>query len=253
MRYLIRTTRRRLTPLLGAFVLLIGGIGASVLFAGGTADAAACPTTAPFQIAGTACQITGTLTLNPGTLTLDAPLAVAWTTTITGVDQLLADPTAADQTYTVDDATGTAPGWHVTASATAFVSGANTLGTGTTTPTFSTNGSLSLTTATPPALATVGPGASCVVVATVASTCTLPTNTTTYPVAITTGSAAGGPFNIYDNSPAGSGVGTIVIGTYAASTDVTAPNPVGWWVNVPANTPAGSYGSTISLELISGP
>lgn len=33
----------------------------------------------------------------------------------------------------------------------------------------------------------------------------------------------------------------------------TAPNPVGWWVNVPASATAGSYISTITMEIISGP
>ena len=70
--------------------------------------------------AGTACTFTGTLTLTSGILALTAPPAVAWAETISGADQQLADPAPADETYTVDDATGTAPGWHVTASATAF-------------------------------------------------------------------------------------------------------------------------------------
>ena len=96
MNYLIRTTRRRFLALAGATVLLAGGMGASALFTGGTADAAACTGANP---SGTACTITGTLDLTGGTLTMTTPTALGWGTTITGADQLLSDPTAADETY----------------------------------------------------------------------------------------------------------------------------------------------------------
>ena len=243
MNYLIRTTRRRFLALAGATVLLAGGMGASALFTGGTADAAACTGANP---SGTACTITGTLDLTGGTLTMTTPTALGWGTTITGADQLLSDPTAADETYTVDDATGSAAGWHVTASATAFTSTVPTtatLGTsGALTATFATNGSLGLTAG---ALSTTAPTAACAA----STTCTVGTNSVagSYPVTITAGQAATvTPVNVYD-APIGSGVGTIVVG------GSTAANPVGWWLNVPSNTLVGTYTSTISLELISGP
>jgi hypothetical protein len=209
--------------------------------------------------------MTGTVTVGAGALTLTAPPTLGWSETINGLEQHLVDPAPADQTYTVDDATGTAPGWNITASATAFVSGANTLGTATTAgaliPTFATNGSGvggAMTDAT-------APGTSCIVVAAVPSTCTLPTQATapvTYPVNITYGQAATGagpvttsqaPADTIYTADAGTGVGTIVVGTYATSADTTAPNPVGWWVNVPSNTRAGSYVSTITLTIAAGP
>ena len=224
MRYLLSTTKKRFIPLLGASVLLTGGIGASVLFAGGTADAATCP-------AGTACTITGTLNVTSGALTLTAPPALGWSETVNGLDQHLVDPTPADQTYQVDDATGTAPGWHVTIAATQFTSGANVLADA---GTFSTNGSITTQASTTP------PTAACVT----GSTCTLPTDTTVYPVAITTGAAVTA-VNIYDAS-AGTGAGTINIGYPGTA-------PVGWWLNVPSNTLQGTYTSTVSLELNSGP
>jgi hypothetical protein len=231
MRTLIGTTKKRLIPLGVVSVLLSGGIGASVLLAGGTADAATC---AGPTAAGTACTITGTLVVTAGALTLTAPPALGWSETINGADQTLFDPTIADQTYTVDDATGSAPGWHVTVAATQFTS----TGTGTQpladAGTFSTNGSIgTMTSATAPTAACGG-----------GSTCTLPTDTTTYPVAITTGAAVT-PVNIYDASVL-TGLGTIVIGSPGA-------NPVGWWINVPSNTIQGTYTSTVSLELVSGP
>jgi WxL domain surface cell wall-binding len=245
MRNLISMTRKRLLPLLAASVLLAGGISASLLFTGGTADAVAC---AGANAEGAACTITGTLTMTSGVLTLTAPPAVAWAETISGADQLLSDPAPADETYTVDDATGTAPGWHVTASATAFqtAGAANTLGTtGSGVTTFSTNGSLALAAG---AVAATAPGTNCAG----ASTCTLPTDSTTYPVVITTADlATPTPVNIYD-AAAGTGLGTIVIG-YDGPTPPTAANPVGWWLNVPSNTVQGTYTSTISLELITAP
>jgi hypothetical protein len=166
-------------------------------------------------------------------MTLTPPPALGWSETISGADQTLFDPTLADQTYAVNDATGTAPGWHVTVAATQFTS----TGTGThplaNTGTFATNGSVgAMTDTTAPTAACAG-----------TSTCTLPTNTTTYPVAITT--ASGTPVNIYDAS-ALTGLGTIVIGSPGL-------NPVGWWLNVPSNTIQGTYTSTVSLELVAGP
>lgn len=231
MRNSIPTSKKRFMPLMSASVLLAGGIGASLLFAGGTADAAACAGATP---SGTACTITGTLIVTSGSMTLTAPPALGWNETINGADQTLFDPTVADQTYQVDDATGTAPGWHVTIAATQFTSA----GAGTTplpdTGTFSSNGSLgAITDTTAPTAACAG-----------ASTCTLPTNTTTYPVAITTGTAVT-PVNIFDAS-ALTGLGTIVIGSPGA-------NPVGWWLNVLANIIQGTYTSTVSLELVTGP
>jgi len=235
-------TKRRVTPFLGACVLLTGGISASVLLSAGSADAAPCPVGAPAPAgttnAGTPCTITGTLTMTAGSLNMTVPTSLGWTETVNGLDQTLVDPTLAHQTYQVNDSTGTATGWHVTASATAFVNGAHTLGTAgaTTTPTFSTNGSIG-------AMAdTTAPTAACLGT----STCTLPTDVTTYPVNITFGAAASAaPIDIYDAS-ALTGLGTITIG-------LPGTNPVGWWLNVPSNTFVANYSSTITLELISGP
>jgi hypothetical protein len=232
-------------PLLAASALLAAGTGASLLFVGGTAEAADC--SAGPVVFGTACDVPGTMNLISGTLNLTGPPAVGWATTITGADQFLSDPTTADQSFTVVDATGTSPGWNVTATSTAFVSGADTLGTlgATTTPTLSTNGSTALTAG---AITTAIPGAECAGT----STCTLPTNLTTpvaYPVAITDGQAAStAPVVIYD-ADAGTGSGTIVVGFDG----VVVTNPIGWWLSVPSNTVQGTYLGTVSLTLNSGP
>jgi len=99
MDYSKRIIRGRLTLLTAAGVLLTGGVGASALLAA--------PTQAATCAAGANCTVTGTLTLGAGTLNLTTSASLGWTAAATGVDQHLVDPTAADETYTVVDATGT--------------------------------------------------------------------------------------------------------------------------------------------------
>jgi hypothetical protein len=220
---------RRLSRALGVLTILASGLTAgSVALMSGPASATACGTAIA---AGSSCTMTGTVSLTAGALTLTSPSALNWATTLTGVDQSLVDGTAGDQQYTVNDATGSGAGWHVTTSATTFTNGSHTFPN---TGTFVTNGSVTSITSTS------APTATCT------GTCTLPTNTTTYPVAITTAASSPTPSIIYDTAVA-TGMGQIVIGGSAQ------PNPVGWWVNVPASATAGSYTSTITMEIISGP
>jgi hypothetical protein len=177
--------------------------------------------------------MTGTLTLTAGTLTLVSPAALGWGTTVNGTDQQLPDPTAADQSYLANDATGSGAGWHVTVGATQFTTGTATLAN---TGTFSTNGSITSSTDI------TAPSAACVA----ATTCTVPTNTTAYPVAITTAATAPTPVTVYDTS-ATSGLGQVNIGATAGSA------PVGWWLSVPSNVLAGAYTSTVTVTLLSAP
>ena len=215
---------------MGTCVLLAGGIGASALLGAGPAQAVAC---GGAVAAGTTCTDTGTLTFTAGTLTLTAPSALGWAATANGLDQNLFDTTVAHQAYVVDDATGSGAGWHVTVSATTFTAGAATLPN---VGTFSTTGSITSS------AATTAPTAAC----TTGATCTLPTDSTTYPVAITTAVSSPTAVTVYDTAIA-TGLGSINIGAPGAL-------PVGWWLNVPANTKTGtSYTSTITLEVISGP
>jgi hypothetical protein len=206
MKYLMRLVRGRLVRLLGACALLTGAIGVT---AAGTAQAVTC---GGATLAGTTCTITGTLSLTSGSLTLTAPSALGWGALLTGLDQQLVDTTTAHQSYLVDDATGTGAGWHVTASATTFAAGNATLPD---VGTFVTTGSVTSETATTAPTAACSSGASCI----------LPTNATTYPVAITTASSSPTAVNIYD-AAGSTGAGSITIGIGA--------NPVGWWVTVPA-------------------
>lgn len=226
----MRTIIRRLPGNLWAtFALTIGLLGGAVGFAAVPADASACVASTPVA----SCSMTGTLTLTAGSLQITPPATLSWSGTQSGLNLSLVDTTAVDQGYTVSDLSGTAAGWHVTVAATTFTNGSHTL---TNTGSFSTNGSLSSITAS------TAPTAACVN----AGQCTLPTNTTTYPVAITTAASAPTPVNIYDTS-ASTGIGAIAIGGSAAT------NPVGWWLSVPATAYAGTYTSTITIAVVSGP
>jgi hypothetical protein len=224
----MRVPMRRLARLAEAGALLAGAIGGPALMAAGTAQAVACGTAIP---AGTPCTLPGTIGVTAGSLTLTSPAALGWATTATGLDQQLVDPTPAHQSYVVNDASGVAAGWHVTVSATTFTSGALTLANA---GTFVTTGSITAETAT------TAPTAACAS----GSTCTLPADSTTYPVAITTAASAPVPVNIYSTG-VNTGIGSITIGIGA--------NPVGWWVNLPARTLAGIYTSTVTLQIIAGP
>jgi hypothetical protein len=209
--------------------LLIGGVAAPALLAAAPASAATCTV-------GVACTVTGTAALTGGTLSITPPPVIGWTGTLTGVTKDLVDLTAADETYNVDDATGATSGWNVGVSATTFTSTTPTAATLPDTGTFSTNGSLTSATAitAPTATCTSGTG-----------TCLLPTNGVTYPVAITTGAAVT-PVIIY-NAADLTGVGSIDIG------GSTAAAPVGWWLALSPTTAPGTYTSTITFTLSSGP
>ena len=236
MRHLLRVVGRRVAPVVGACVLLVGGIVGCMLGGAGTAQAAACPGTP--VAAGTTCTDTGTLTFTAGTLSLLSPTALTWTGTGTGLNQLLVDANTAHQSYVVDDATGSGAGWNVTVSATTFTS-TTPAATLPNTGAFATNGSLTLTAG---ALSTTAPTAAC----TTGATCTLPTDTSvTYPVVMTTAATTPTVYKIYD-ALAASGLGSITIGLPGAA-------PVGWWVAVPANAVPATYTSTITLEVVTGP
>jgi len=229
MRHLLRVIRRRIGPVVGACVLLAGGIGAGVLAGAGGAQAAAC---SGAVVAGTTCTDAGALTFSGGSLTLTSPTALAWTATNNGLNQSLVDTTTAQQSYVVNDATGSGAGWNVTVSATTFTNGTVSLPNA---GTFSTNGSITS------AVLTTTPTGAC----TVPSTCTSSSNTVPYPVAITTAASTPTVYKIFDDA-ATFGMGSITIGLPGA-------NPVGWWVAVPGNAVAATYLSTVTLEVISAP
>jgi hypothetical protein len=61
-----------------------------------------------------------------------------------------------------------------------------------------------------------------------------------------TASSSPPPFTLYDTA-SGTGVGQITLGGSSAT------YPIGWWMNVPANAHAGTYTSTMTLTVVSGP
>jgi hypothetical protein len=166
----------------------------------------------------------------PGTLALASPSSLAWATEEDGTDQSSVDQVPADQTLTVNDSSGTGSGWNVTVSATTFSSGSHALPD---TGRLEFNGSTSSLTGATPSAACVG-------------SCVLPVDTTTYPVSIDTAASSPDAFTIYDAS-AGTGTGVVTLG------GASATHPIGWWIQVPASAYAGSYTSTLTLTLVSGP
>jgi hypothetical protein len=177
--------------------------------------------------------MTGTLTVSAGALTLTSPASLTWSATLTGTNQSVVDVVGADQQYTVNDATGSGAGWHVTVAATTFTNGTHTLPD---TGTFVTTGSTTSISATAAPTATCAAG----------TTCTLPTNSTTYPIGITTAATAPTAVTIYSTAAA-TGVGQVVIGGSGSA------NPVGWWINIPASASAGAYTSTVTMAVVSAP
>lgn len=89
-------------------------------------------------------------------------------------------------------------------------------------------------------IASTAPSAICV------GCCTPPTDTTTYPVVINTANSSPPAFTIYGTSAA-TGKGVVIIGGSSAA------HPIGWWIQVPAATRAGSYTSSVTLDVVSGP
>jgi hypothetical protein len=140
------------------------------------------------------------------------------------------DSVAGDQQLTVNDSTGSGAGWNITMSATTVTAGSRTLPNASA---LDVNGSVTSLTGAPPSVACV-------------SSCTLPTDTTAYPVAITTAATSPSAYTIYDTA-AGTGIGAVTVGGSSAA------NPLGWWVGVPGSAYAGSYTSTVTLTLVSGP
>jgi hypothetical protein len=220
----------------GLSLSLLTSVSFSIQVTGLINTATAGAYTAEIATTGTVYSgVTGPVNLT-GPLTLTSPSAVAWpTTTLTGTNLSLVDGTAAQQQFTVNDETATgantAAGWHITVAATTFTSGAKTL---------PDSGTLVLTGSLASATAATGPTVACVV------SCTPPASTTTYPVGITTTPAGLTAVTVFD-TPAKTGLGPVLIG------GSSAVRPVGWWLSIPAGARAGTYTSTVTVTVVSGP
>ena len=230
-RHLLGRARTR-TVAAGTAALLAGGMAATVLLPAGAASASIGTCTGTSLAAGSSCTITGTGTVGAGTLAMAAePTALGWSVTLVGSDNKLVDTTGSHTWFQVNDSTGSGAGWNVNVSATTFTNGSS--------KTLANTGTLSMNGSVGNVTSTTAPDAVCVT----GSTCTAPTNTTTYPVAVTTASSSPSPYKIFDTS-AGTGMGNIQVGS---------SNPTGWWLSVPANAYAGTYTSTITWALNSAP
>jgi hypothetical protein len=213
----------------GLSLVLLGATSVSIQVTGLTNTSTAGSYTSEISVTGLLAPllysgITPAVSLT-GPLSLTSPGSLSWAATLNGANQSAFDTSSGDQRFSLDDETNTGAGWHITVAATTFTTGARTLANS---GTFSLNGSLSSATAT------TAPPATCVV------SCTPPGNATTYPAAITTAATLPTPAFVFD-APVSTGRGPALI------------SPVGWWIAIPASTRAGSYTSTVTIAVVSGP
>jgi hypothetical protein len=159
---------------------------------------------------------TATATLTAGSLGfVTPPAAVNFpSVTLNGTDKT----TTAQQPLDVADATGSGAGWNITATSTLFKSGSNTLSAGAT------------TIGSAPAAATCDANATCT-----------PGGSTTvsYPYTLPAAATAPTATRVF-NAPLGTGMGDQTV------------TPT-WTLAIPANAYSGTYNSTWTLSLVSGP
>jgi hypothetical protein len=162
---------------------------------------------------------TATAQVNAGTLAFinSTPASFSFpVTTLNGADQVQTQ----GQPFDISDATGSQAGWNVTATSTTFTAGSHTLPT-------------TVTTVASP------PSDSC----DASSTCTLATNSVTYPYSLPAGSSAPTATKLF-NAALNTGMGNQTI------------TPT-WSLDFPSNTWAGGagtpYTSTWTLTLTAGP
>ena len=159
---------------------------------------------------------TGTATIAAGSLGFaSTPPNVTFSATLNGLDQTVSTTQALD----VGDATGSGTGWNITATSTTFTTG---------------GGSPHLLSTTATSL-TGAPSDAC----DASATCTLATNSVTYPYVLPAAATAPTATKMY-NAAANTGLGNQTV------------TPT-WRLSVPANTFAGTYTSTWTISLVSGP
>jgi hypothetical protein len=159
---------------------------------------------------------TGTATIAAGSLGfVSTPPNVTFSATLNGLDQTVSTTQALD----VGDATGSGTGWNITATSTTFSTGGGS-------PHLLSTSATSLTGA---------PTDTC----DASATCTLATNSVTYPYVLPAGGTAPTATKMF-NAAANTGLGNQTV------------TPT-WRLSVPANTFAGTYTSTWTISLVSGP
>jgi len=158
-------------------------------------------------------NVTATATVNAGTLTLTTSASPGVSVTLDGTDQA---PTYT-LPMTVNDATGSGTGWNVTVTSTTFSTG------GPTPKLLSTSAST-----------VTGVSSSCA-----SGTCTNPTNSIGYPLTVPAGSSPPTAVKLF-NAAANTGMGKFTVTPTVQ-------------VSIPANTYAGTYTSTVTVAVVSGP
>jgi hypothetical protein len=205
--------------------------GAKRIVLGGAAFAAV--TLLAFPAAANAAapnDVPGTASLTAGSLSLVTPLALSFTGTLNGTNQVLAAPQALD----VLDNTGSGAGWNITLTSTTFTNSvavpARTL------PLTSASDSVTPTGACDTVAPVVGPPA----VAGYTLACTLGDNSSTaYPVVVPAAATA----------PTAVKIQTAAVDTGLAGQTWTHTMNLA----VPANTKSGTYTSTWTYSLTSAP
>ncbi len=160
-----------------------------------------------------ASNVTATATVTAGTLSLSSSATPSVSATLDGTDQT----PSYTLPMTVNDFTGSGSGWNVTITST----------------TFSTGGG------SPHLLSTTASNATGVTALCASGTCTAPTNAITYPLGVPAGSSAPTAVKLF-NAAANTGMGGFTV-TPTIS------------VAIPANTYAGTYTSTVTVAVVSGP
>jgi len=166
----------------------------------------------PLPSSVASASTTATATISAGTLNIVVPSTISFTDTLNGLNQT----TTAGLAMDVQDATGSGAGWNITATATQFTSGGNTLATNS---------------------VTVGgaPTDTC----DSGSTCTLATNSVAYPYALPAGSGPPTATKIF-NAATATGMGNqTVTPTFTLA--------------VPASATPAAYTSTWTISVVSGP
>lgn len=160
-----------------------------------------------------AATITATGTVSGSTLSVTTSATPSFSANLDGGD---ATPTYTIP-FTVQDTRGTGAGWNLTVTSTTFTTGG----------------------ATPRTLAANASSITGLVSSCTAGTCTSPTSAQTYPIAVP--SAATAPTAVkYFNSAADTGMGKFT----------TTPTVA---VSIPQNVYAGTYTSTVTVSVVSGP
>ncbi len=264
--------RKNILAKLIATVVVMGGatLMASVTFAPLASANPTCTGTVSGSTPGT-CSIDGELDVNAGPLeftvtgnstaspcpaTTDV-CAVLNSVTLNGFDQWTSGNMDAGADINVVDATGSGAGWNFGIDATQFLYQKSTT-TGSTTScaapglaaeaggtyaclpvtTYYTDDNTSTPVTTQSNPSGAAPSFSCAS----GSTCTTPTNSDSgYPIDVASGSQSSAtPVSVF-NAAANTGMGSILVsGDYL-------------WQEVPANSYAGTYSSTVTLALASGP